>query len=357
MENRKPAPDTPRIMIVDDVEANRFILRNNIVDMGYQPVLAENGVQALKILPRCNPQLILLDISMPEMDGYEFCKIIKSNADTRDIPVIFISAFGDAQDIVKGFELGGEDYVTKPFIPEVIKARVGVHLKLSEANRSIREMNRRLKTSVDEQLRQMEQERKNVLYALANVAKENSAYDDAHIERIKYNCRILAQAMQLSETYESVISDTYIETIELAAPLCDVGNVAVPMEILQKTSALTPEEMKIMETHTTTGAKILEDLSSREDFNDFLQMSIDIAHYHHENWDGSGYPTGIKGDEIPLPAQIVSLVAVYCALTENRLYRRSFSREEALEVMEQDAGRKFNSEIYQICKKISRQLR
>ena len=148
MADTNAASQISRILIVDDIEANRFVLRNIIVDMGYQPILAENGVQALKILPKCRPQLILLDISMPEMDGYELCKILKGNVTTRSIPVIFISAFDDAQDIVKGFEVGGEDYITKPFIPEVIQARVSLHLKLSEATRNLSEMNRRLKTSV-----------------------------------------------------------------------------------------------------------------------------------------------------------------------------------------------------------------
>ena len=177
----------PRILIVDDVEANRFILRNIIVDMGFQPVLAENGVQALKVFPRCSPQLVLLDVAMPEMDGFEFCKIVKENPNTRDVPIIFISAFIDARDIVKGFQMGCEDYITKPFIPEVVKARVGVHLKLSEATKDLSEINRRLQVSVDEQLQQMEQEKKSVLYALANVARENSCYEKTHLERMGKN--------------------------------------------------------------------------------------------------------------------------------------------------------------------------
>lgn len=347
----------PRILIVDDVEGNRFILRNIIIDMGYQPVLAENGMQALKIFPKCKPQLVLLDISMPHMDGYELCKILKDNPETRDVPIIFISAFDEADDIVRGFELGGEDYVTKPFIPEVIQARVGVHLKLSAATRNLVEMNRLLQTSVDEQLEQMEQEKKSVLYALANVAREHSLYEEKHMERLTYNCRILAQAMQLSETYGKLISDSYIEGIELSAPLCDMGNVAVPMEILQKKSTLTPDEMELMKRHTTVGAKVLEDINIKDSYNEFLQMSLDIARYHHENWDGSGYPTGRKGDEIPLAAQIVSLIGVYCALTEWRSYRAPYTAEEALSIMEQDVGRKYNADIFQICKKISRQLR
>ena len=344
------------ILIVDDVEANRFILRNIIVEMGYQPILAENGVQALKIFPKCRPQLILLDISMPEMDGFEFCKIMKSNADSRDVPIIFISAFDDESDIEKGFSLGGEDYVTRPFIPEEIKARVGVRLKLYDANQKLIESNRKLQMVVNEQLKQIEQEKKTVLYALANVARENSFYDEKHLERLQYNCKILGQAMQLSRLYEHIVSDTYIEALELSAPLCDVGNVAVPMEILKKKSHLTEGEMNIMKTHTTVGAKILQDISATGDYNDFIKVAVDVARYHHENWDGSGYPNGVSGDDIPLSAQIVALVSTYCALTERRTYREPYSREESLEIMQADAGSKFNEDIFQIFKKISRQL-
>lgn len=345
-----------RILIVDDVEANRFILRNIIADMGYQPVLAENGVQALKLISKCCPQLILLDISMPEMDGYEFCKIMKSNAETRDVPIIFISAFDDVRDIEKGFSLGGEDYITKPFIPEEIKARVGIRLRLHDANQKLLESNRKLQTVVNQQLKQIEQEKKAVLYALANVARENSCYDEEHLGRLQYNCRILAQAMQLSELYEHIISDAYIEALELSAPLCDVGNVAIPIEILKKKSHLTEHEMDIMKTHTMIGAKILQDISATGDYNDFIKVAVDVAHYHHENWDGTGYPCGKKGNDIPLAAQIVTLVSNYCALTESRTYREAFSREKTLEIMQEDAGSKFNMEMFTIFKKISRQL-
>ncbi len=346
----------PRVMIVDDVEANRFILKNIIETMECQPILAENGIQALKIVQKLMPSLILLDVAMPEMDGYEFCKIMKGNPATRNIPIIFISAYDEPKDIVRGFELGSEDYITKPFIPEVVKARVGVHLKLHHATKDLLDMNRKLTASVTEQLRQIEQEKKNVLYAIANVARENSSYEEAHMERLGHNCSILAQAMQLSASYEHLISDSYVETIRVASPLCDTGNLVVPRDILQKNSALTPEEVEIMRTHTTAGAKMFRDINAGGDYNDFMVMCIDIAQSHHENWDGSGYPEGLKGDNIPISAQIVSIMSAYCALTEIRTYRDPFSKEQALEILEQDAGKKFNPEICAICKKISRQL-
>lgn len=346
----------PRILIVDDVEANRFVLRDIIVSMGYQPILTENGMQALKMVQRIKPQLIILDIAMPEMDGYEVCQHIKGDADTREIPIIFISAFDEPEDIVKGFTLGGEDYITKPFIPEVVKARVGMHLKLYEANRSMAEINRKLQVSISEQHRRMEMERRSVLYALIRVARENACYDENYMDRLCYNCRILTEAMQLSATYGHVISDSYVDTIELATPLCDLGNLAISTNILQKQGTLTAEENAVMRTHTLIGARILRDIGEAGNDNNFIHMAVDIANYHHENWDGSGYPEGKKGNEIPLSAQIVALVSAYCALTENRTYREAFSHESAFEILEEDVGKKFNPDIFWILKKIVRQL-
>ncbi|MBQ9928459.1 MAG: response regulator [Lachnospiraceae bacterium] len=348
--------DIPRILIVDDVEANRFILKDVIADMGYCPILAENGIQALKMIQHIKPQLIVLDIAMPEMDGYEVCSKLKEDPLTKDIPIIFISAYDDPNDIVKGFTYGGEDYITKPFIPEVVKARVGMHLKLYEANKDILEMNRQLQVSVNEQLKQIEAERRSVLYALIRVAREHACYDDEHMEKVSYNCRKLAEAMQLSSMYGHLISDNYVDTIELAAPLCDLGNMAIPTDILQKQGKLDPEEKEVMYTHTTIGAQILEDVGAAGNNNAFIQMAIDIAHYHHESWDGSGYPEGIKNDEIPLAAQIVSVASDYSALTEDRTYRKAYSQEQAIEIMELVAGKKYNPDIFWIMKKIVRQL-
>lgn len=356
MDQEEKTRKIAKILVVDDVDNNRFVLRDIIQEMGHQPVLAENGVQALKIVERIRPQLIILDVAMPEMDGHAFCKIMKENVETRDIPIIFISAFDDPADVVQGFNLGSEDYITKPFIPEVVKARLKLHLKLRAASHDLMEANRLLQRSVSEQLHQLELEKKNILYALIRVARENACYDKDHMERICYNCRILAEAMQLSAEYGHLISDTYIDTIEIAAPLCDLGNVAIPTEILQKKESLKPEEIAVIRKHTTIGAKILEDIRGMGDYNDFLQLSIDIARYHHENWDGSGYPCGKKGEEIPLAAQIVSVVSAYCAMTENRVYRDSYHIEEALEMMGADAGTKFNPQIFGILRKIYRQL-
>lgn len=341
-----------KILVVDDVESNRMILEEIIKNMHYHPVLAESGEQALEMMKECSPQLVLTDISMPGMDGYELCRILKGKEETKNIPIVFISAFDDPKDMIQGFRLGGEDYITKPFIPEIVQARVGVHLRLYEANQELIAMNRRLQVSVSEQLSQIEMEKKNILYALANLAAQNQSYAREHMKRLSHNCRILAQGMQLSPTFEDKISDTFIDTIELAAPLCDIGNIGVPMEILQKKGGLTEAESATLQKHTDIGAKLLADLQIGNDYNDFISISIDIARHHHENWDGSGYPEGLQREEIPLAAQIVSVAERYCVLTSEGMH----SREDALEIMNREAGVKYNMDIFNICRKISRQL-
>ena len=328
MEKEQKNKVTPLILVVDDVETNRFVLRDIIAEMGYRPVLTENGLQALKIVERHRPQLIVLDVAMPEMDGYEFCQIMKENVNTRDIPIIFISAFDDPADVVKGFNLGGEDYITKPFIPEVVKARIGIHLKLSETSKNLADMNRKLQTSISEQLRQMEQEKKNVLYTLLRVVQESDGYDKAQMERLSYNARILAEAMQLSPKYGDLISDKYIETLELAAPLYEWGNVA-----------------------------ILSDIIKIEEYNEFIQMAIDIVESKGENWDGSGQPNGKRGEEIPLSAQIMIVASTYCGLTMRDGADKEYSVEEIFEIMQKEAGVKFNPDIFVIFRKIYRQLK
>ena len=340
------------ILIVDDLEINRIVLEEIVGNMGYCPVLAQSGEAALKIVEESAPRLILSDISMPGLDGYELCRILKGRKRTRDIPIIFISAFDNPEDVVRGLKLGGADYITKPFIPEIVKARVEIQLRFHEMNQELSDTNRRLQASVKEQVKQIEQEKKDVLYALAAIAAQNSCYQKEHIERLRRNCSIIMQGMQLSPLFEDQISDADIETIELAAPLCDIGNIGIPLELLKRQAALSSEEMDMVRQHTVIGAKLLEELHVGNDYNDFVSMAADIAHFHHENWDGSGYPQGLRGAEIPLAAQIVSVVEVYCALTE----KKNYSREEALEIMGGEADVKFNPDVFKICRKISRQL-
>ncbi len=344
--------DGGTVLIVDDVESNRMILGEIIQNMDCSPVLAENGKQALEMVKEYNPQLVLTDISMPGMDGYELCRVLKEKEKTKDIPVIFISAYDNPNDMVDGFRLGGADYITKPFIPEVVQARVSVHLSLHQANQGLLQMNHKLQVSVTEQLNQMEQEKKNVLNAIANIVEQNAGYDESYMKRLKRNCGILAQGMQLSPLFADKISDSYVDTIELAVSICDIGKIGIPTELLKKEGNLTEEEAAVMKKHTKIGAKFLEDIYAGNEKNDFIRISTDIIKYHHENWDGSGYPEGLSGNKIPLAAQILAIMDRYCVLTE----KGANGREEALEIMKKEAEKKFNPDILSICSKISRQF-
>lgn len=344
--------DGGTVLIVDDVESNRIILGEIIKSMDCIPLLAENGKQALELVKQQKPQLVLTDISMPGMDGYELCSVLKEKETTKDIPVVFISALDNPNDMVDGFRLGGADYVTKPFIPEVVQARVSVHLRLYQANQGLLQMNRKLQVSVTEQLNQMEQEKKNVLYAIANIVEQNAGYDENRMKRLKHNCGILAQGMQLSPLFADKISDTYVDTIKLAVSICDIGKIGIPTDLLKKEGNLTQEEEAVMRNHTKIGAKFLEDLYADNEDNDFIRISTDIVKYHHENWDGSGYPDGLAEDKIPLAAQIVAVMDSYCTLTE----KDACSRQEALEIMEKESGIRLNPDILKICSKISRQF-
>lgn len=346
-----------RVLIVDDVESNRFILKNMVSEMGHTPILAENGSQAIRIVDRMKPSLLLLDISMPEMDGYEVCSILKSNINTRDIPIIFISGYDDVEDVEKGFMVGGDDYITKPLIPAIVKSRIKVQLRAYSKTRDLEEANRKLSATLSAQTNQLETEKREILNSLAKIARANSQFDDEYLERVSYNCRTLATALQLSPEYEGVISDTYVETLATASMLCDIGNVAIPKDILAKKGPLTTEEFDQMKQHCKIGETMLIDMNTSNDYNDFLKMASDIAGNHHENYDGSGYPMGKRGNEIPLSAQIVSVVMVYCALTEDRSFRDAYSVDNAFNIMDKEAEHRFNRPIYEALKKISRLLK
>ena len=297
-----------KVLIVDDVDSNRFTLRDIVKDMGYQPILAENGEQALKIINRFQVRLILLDVAMPIMDGYELCRILKHNPDKRDIPVIFISAFDDPEDIVKGFELGGEDYITKPFIKEVVNARIAVHMKAIESSRNMHDINLRLQTSLTNHMNQMESEKRNVLYAMIRILREAAFYDADEMNRLSENCRIFSEALQLTIEYGDDISDNFLDLIEVLCMLRDLGLISVPTELARKENR-TEEEEKKLGMQTKVAVEILEDIKKNTDYNDSVNMAIEIAGSYLEKFDGTGYPNGLMADEIPLSAQVVSIIS------------------------------------------------
>lgn len=357
MEMKMNNKRTANILIVDDVASNLVVLTEIIKRAGYLPRPVTSAKQAMEAMRISLPQLILLDISMPEMDGFEFCEILKKEPRTKEIPIIFISALDSPEEKKHGFELGAVDFITKPFEKVEVISRVNTHIKIFKMQQELEENNKRLHKMVNDQMKMIQNEQKNMIYALAQLSETRDDAVGDHLQNIGRNCKLLAQSLQFSPVFEKEITQSFIEEIEIAAPLHDIGKIKIPDRILLKPGKLTSEEMEVMKTHTELGAKSLMDIYAASEHNEFVKMAIDIAYYHHEKWDGTGYPTGLSGRDIPLAARIMSVADVYDTLTGERCYKKAFSHEESMEIINENSGTSFDPDIIEVLNKIQRQLR
>lgn len=348
---------TANILIVDDVIANLVLLTEMIKKTGYIARPVTSVKQAMQAIEAFIPHLILLDISMPEIDGFEYCEMLKKDPKTRDIPIIFISALNSPEDKIRGFKLGAVDFIAKPFEEEEVKLRVNTHLKIYQMQQELEMYNRKLHKLVNEQINKISQEQRNIIYAMAKLSEAKDDATGNHLENIGQNCRLIAMSLQFSPKFERVITNDFIETIEFAAPLHDIGKITIPDRVLLKPGKLTPEEMEIMRTHSEVGAKTLMEIYSHNEQNSFIKMAIDIAYYHHERWDGTGYPKGLKGSEIPLSARIMAVADVYDTLVNERCYKSAYSHEKSMEIMNEESGKSFDPDIIEVFNKIQRQLK
>ena len=347
------------ILVVDDVEVNLIILEEIIKNMGYEALLAQSVKEALQIIEDREqlPKVILSDISMPETDGFTFCSMLKNDPYTKDIPVIFISAMDTASDLSKGFELGAVDYIPKPFEKTEVEMRISTHLKIYNMQRDLEENNKQLNLVVARQMEKLRLEQKNIMTALARLVESRENVSGSHYKNILYNSRILAEGMQLSPMFEDDVTDDFIDTIESSAGLHDIGKLMIPDRILLKNAPLDEEERRIMCAHAELGAKTLNDIYEGVEKNDFVEMAIDIAWYHHECWDGSGYPKGLKGKEIPLSARIVKVVDVFDAMISERRYKKPIPLDQTLAYMQEKSGTDFDPDIIRVFMRIYRTFR
>lgn len=356
MENMEKSGTVPQILVVDDVDANLMILENIILEMGYEPRCANSASEATKLIAESLPQLILLDVFMPEMDGYELCERLKENPITRDIPIIFISAADSSEDKVRGFKLGAVDYIGKPFEVTEVTMRVRNHLKLYEMQQELELSNRRLHSVISSQARRIEDEQKNILYAFATLTEGKDTDTRYHLDNVAHNCCLLAQSLQFSPEFSEEISENFIDTIGVASRLHDIGKIQTPCNILTKPGPLDEKEMEVVKRHVEQGAEILERVYAGTPENRFLPMAIEIARFHHARWDGTGYPENLQGKEIPLSARITIIVDIYDTLRGDRCYKEAYSKEESLEIIKEGSGSFFDPEIVDVFLKIQNQL-
>ncbi len=357
MENARESGSGAQIVIVDDVDANLMILENIIEGIGYTPRCASSAAEAAALIAESRPQLILLDVFMPEMDGYEFCERLKESPVTRDIPVIFISAADSSEDKVRGFKLGAVDYIGKPFEVTEVTMRVRNHLKIYEMQQELEMSNRRLHTVISSQARRIEDEQKNILYALAALTEERDAEIDNHMENVAHNCRMLAQGLQFSPEFDEEISESFIDNIEVASRLHDIGKIQIPSDALMNPMTFRIEHLDNSGNHALQGAQILERVFQNTPKNSFLPMAIEIARFHHARWDGSGYPQGVSGKEIPLSARITMVADLYDTLIGDGKGENDCDEETSLRIIEEKSNIFFDPQIVKVFLKIKRQLR
>ena len=307
---------------IGDTPENIDVL-NGVLRSEYKVKAALNGERALKIaFADQKPDMILLDIMMPEMDGYEVCRQLKANPATSGVPVIFITAKDQEEDEKKGLELGAVDYIRKPINPSIVLARVHTHLALYDQNR---ELERRVKQRTVE----LDETRLEIIRRLGRAAEFKDNETGLHVIRMSHYTRLLAQA------YGG--NDAWVELIFNAAPMHDIGKIGIPDKILRKPGKLDAEEWEIMKTHTLMGAEIIGDHPSP-----LLQLSSTIAVTHHEKWDGTGYPHGLAEEDIALEGRIVAIADVFDALTSHRPYKKEWPVEEALDLIDRESGRHFD---------------
>ncbi|MBR6396378.1 MAG: response regulator [Lachnospiraceae bacterium] len=347
----------PNVLVVDDVVINLEILAEIVKSNGYIARTVTSVAQAQEAIKELLPQLILLDISMPDMNGFDFCEILKADPKTRDIPVIFVTAMTSLEDKKKGFSLGAVDFISKPFDPDEVSIRVNTQVKNYQMKQELENYNKRLHKTMMEQVKKVSDDQKNLIFSLVKLAESREDPSGMHIENVSYNARLLAQSLQFSLNYEKEISNSFIEEIEIAAPLHDIGNLAISDRVLLKQDSLSEEEMALVKTHAEIGAMTLMEIYSQNEYSNYIKMAIDIAFYHHERWDGMGYPKGLLGSQIPLSARIVSVVDVYDTLIREKTYKKALTHEEAMVAINDDAGKRFDPGIVDVLNKIQGRLR
>ena len=337
--------ENARIMIVDDTPANLNILSVILEGAGYEVLQFPRAALALNAAGIEPPDLFMLDIMMPEMNGFELCAKLKSMPGLSEIPVLFLSALSDVEDKVKAFTVGGVDYITKPFQEKEVLARVHTHLVIRQMHAELLAYNQQLESLVVERMKDVYDSQMATLAAISVLAEWRDEDTGVHIERTRQFCRVLAQDLAERTEYNSEINESFIDIIYHAAPLHDIGKIAIPDTILLKPGKLTPEEFECMKKHTLIGARTLETVQKTYRKNTFIDTGIKLAQSHHEKWDGSGYPDGLKGADIPLVGRIMAIADVYDALRAKRPYKEPMPHEAACALIRDGMGKHFDPDL------------
>lgn len=337
------------ILIVDDLPNNIKVATQFLQKLEVKIIYATSGKQAIQRALNTQADLILMDVMMPEMDGFETVKELKNNPILSSIPIIFLTAKSEIEDLKKGFEVGGVDYITKPFNGEELIARVSTHLELSLYRKN-------LEKEVDKRTKEIENLKSSIVEAMGSLAESRDNETGAHIKRTQYYVKVLSEYLSNLPKYKEILTDDYLKLIFKTAPLHDIGKVAIRDNILLKPGKLTPEEFEEMKKHAIFGEDIISKIMENNGETEFLVFAKEIAGGHHEKWDGTGYPRGLKGEEIPLSARIMAIADVYDALISKRIYKSTFTHEDACNIILEGKGKHFDPELIDVFKIINQEF-
>lgn len=329
----------PLTFIVDDVKENIQVALSHLTNVDCDFAYATSGEQAIKRITSTSPQLILMDVVMPGMNGYQTVQKLKENPTTAKIPVIFLTAKNEPEDIARGFESGGVDYITKPFSGDELRARINTWLELA----SYRE---NLEHEVEERTKETQLLKQVVIEAMGELAEFRDPETGAHIKRTQHYVKTLAEQLFRNGDFPGELDDESITLIYKSAPLHDIGKVGIADSILLKPGKLTAEEFTEMQNHTLYGQTVIKKLEKRVGKTSFLKYASDIIVGHHEKYDGSGYPHGLKEKEIPLSGKIMAIADVYDALTSKRVYKEAFPHEKVMAIMNDGCGSHFDPIVF-----------
>ena len=347
------------ILIVEDRQENRDLLRDTL-SRQYDVAVAEDGERALEKVWQKRPDLILLDVRMPRMDGFEVCQRLKAEMAYRDIPVIFLTAAGEVADKTRGLEMGAVDYITKPFSILEVQARVKNHMALKKATEELAFQREALADMVAERTKELEQTQDVTIVGMATLAEYRDNETGGHIHRTRNYARIMGEALQFHPVFRSRIDTEFVMQVHKSAPLHDIGKVGIPDRILLKPGKLTPEEFEVMKQHTVIGRDAIlrsEQVLGFQESSSFLRIAREIAISHHEKWDGSGYPYGLSGDEIPIAGRIMAFADVYDALISRRVYKPPFPHQKSIDIIMEGKGSHFDPVMAEVFLDISEEFR
>jgi len=347
--------DRQTVFMVDD-DATNLAVGASALDGYYDVLTLNSGQKLLKVLERNIPDLILLDVEMPDMNGYDVIKQLKEKGETEQIPVIFLTAKTDGESEYEGFSLGAIDYITKPFFPPLLRKRLEVHLLALSRSNELAEFNQKLKELVEEKTRAIIELQDGLLKTVANLVERRDGTTGDHVERVQHYLGILIHGMKKMGVYERESSRWDVDLLLRSSQLHDIGKIQIRDSILQKPGRLTPEEFEEIKKHASIGAQIISDIEEATSEQDFLKYAKIFAASHHERWDGQGYPNRLKGESIPLLGRMLAIVDVYDALVSERPYKEPFPKEKAVMMILDGSGTQFDPALIEVFKSVLDEL-